>query len=61
MERRYELDGLKRSLAMLSPGQNALNREEAMKLLAELSQVQEQLDRLRAGLRQLLNEGSSGP
>jgi hypothetical protein len=33
VERRYELDSMKRSLAMLSPGQNALSREEAMKLL----------------------------
>jgi hypothetical protein len=47
-------------MAMLSPGQQALNREEAMKLLGELSDVQERLDRLRAGLRQLLAEDGSG-
>jgi hypothetical protein len=61
VERRYELDSMKRSLAMLSPGQNALSREEAMKLLGELSDVQERLDRLRAGLRQLLEEDGSAP
>jgi hypothetical protein len=41
---------------MLSPGQSALGREEAMKLLGELSDVQDRLDRFRAGLRQLLDE-----
>jgi hypothetical protein len=60
LQRRYELDSLKRSMAMLSPGQHALSREEAMKLLGELSDVQERLDRLRAGLRQLLEEDGSG-
>jgi hypothetical protein len=43
-------------MAMLTPGQNALSREEAMKLLTELTDVQTQLDRLRAGLRKLLDE-----
>jgi hypothetical protein len=61
VERRYELDSMKRSLTMLSPGQSALSREEAMKLLGELSDVQERLDRLRAGLRQLLDEDDNGP
>jgi hypothetical protein len=46
---------------MLTPGQNALSREEAMNLLGELSAVQERLDRLRTGLRQLLDEDDNGP
>jgi hypothetical protein len=46
---------------MLSPGQNALSREEAMVLLTEVTDVQTQLDRLRAGLRQLLEDDDSGP
>lgn len=38
---------------MLSPGVNAMNREEAMVLLAELSSVREELDRLRSHLAAL--------
>jgi hypothetical protein len=56
VDRRYELEYLRRSLAMLTRGQSALNPEEAMKLVTELTDVQERLDRLRAGLRQLLDE-----
>ena len=41
---------------MLSPGQAALSREEAMRLLSELAEAQERLDRLRAGLHHLLEE-----
>jgi hypothetical protein len=61
VERRYELDSLRRSMVMLTPGQSALSREEAMVLLTELTNVQTQLDRLRAGLRQLLEEDANGP
>jgi hypothetical protein len=57
MDRQYELDTLGRSIAMLSPGVNALSREEAMRLLSELADAQERrLDRLRAGLHRLLEE-----
>jgi hypothetical protein len=42
---------------MLQPGALALKREEAMQLLSELAEVQERLDRLRDGLRALLEEG----
>lgn len=56
VERRYELDALRRSIAMLTPGVSALSREEAMDLLGELVEVQERVDRLRAGLRRLLDE-----
>lgn len=41
---------------MLTPGVSALSREEAMDLLGELVEVQERVDRLRAGLRRLLDE-----
>jgi hypothetical protein len=61
VERRYQLDSLKRSIAMLTPGQQALSREEAMLLLTELTEVQERLDRLRAGLRLLLDEHTDSP
>jgi hypothetical protein len=43
---------------MLSPGTQALSREEALRLLEELTEAQETLDRLRAGLRRLL-EGAT--
>jgi hypothetical protein len=55
VERRYELEILRRSLAMLTPGVRALTREEALQLVEELAAVEDQLDRLRDGLRQLLD------
>jgi hypothetical protein len=54
MERRYEIEILRRSIAMLSPEANALKREQAIPLLDELAEVSEQLERLRAGLRALI-------
>jgi hypothetical protein len=55
LERRYDLENLRRSLIMLSPGTQALSREAALRLLEELTEVQETLDRLRSGLRRLLD------
>lgn len=37
----------------------ALNREEALRLLAELTELQQYRDRLRTDLRQLLDESES--
>jgi len=56
VERRYKLENLRRSIIMLTPGVPALSREEAISLLEELTELQERLDRLQAGLRQLLDE-----
>ena len=56
MERRYELETLRRSLAMLRPGAPALDREEAMRLVRELQDLERQLRALRHGLQQLLSE-----
>lgn len=56
VDRRYELEIMRRSLAMLTPGVNALSREEALRLVEELAGVQADLDRLRDGLRQLLTD-----
>jgi hypothetical protein len=56
MERRYELETLRRSLAMLRPGAPALDREEAMRLVRELQDLEHQLRRLRRGLEELLSE-----
>jgi hypothetical protein len=41
---------------MLQPGAAAMNREDAVRLLSELHDVQARLDRLRRGLRGLLEE-----
>ncbi|HSH23787.1 MAG TPA: hypothetical protein VK975_06985 [Acidimicrobiales bacterium] len=57
MDRRHELEVMRRSLAMLTPGVPALTREDALRLVEELAQVQTQLDRLREGLRRLLEDG----
>ncbi len=56
MERRYELEIMRRSLAMLTPGVRALTREEALQLVEELADVQAQFDRLREGLRSLIED-----
>ena len=56
MERRYELESLRRSLAMLRPGAPALDREEAMRLVRELQQLEGQLRVLREGLQRLVAE-----
>ncbi len=56
MERRYELETLRRSLAMLRPGAPALDREEAMGLVRELQELERQLRTLREGLQRLLGE-----
>jgi len=54
MDRRYELESLRRSLAMLRPGAPALDREEAMRLVRELQDLERQLRGLREGLERLL-------
>ncbi len=56
VEQRYELENLRRSLTMLTPGVPALSREEALALLSELSVTQRRLDRLRSGVQRLLND-----
>ena len=56
MERRYELETLRRSLAMLRPGAPALDREEAIRLVRELQDLERQLRSLRLGLQDLLAE-----
>jgi vacuolar-type H+-ATPase subunit D/Vma8 len=56
MDREFELESLRRSLAMLRPGAPALDREEAMRLVRELQDLERQLRTLRRGLEQLLSE-----
>ena len=50
---REEIEQLRRSIAMLQPGSMAMKREDAMRLLSE---VRGRLDRLRDGLRALLED-----
>jgi hypothetical protein len=56
VDSRYELEQQIRSLAALPFGQAALTREDALKVLTELRNVQARLDRLRDGLRALVQE-----
>ena len=50
----WDVEGLRRSLAMLRPGAATfLNREEAIQILEELQRVQGRLDQLKAELRRL--------
>jgi hypothetical protein len=52
----HELENLRRSLAMLNPGATAsLSREEAMRLITDVAELQARLERLRVGLRQLID------
>jgi hypothetical protein len=50
----YELENLRRSLAMLPPQAAGLSREEAMGLLAELQEMDKRLRELRDGLLALV-------
>ena len=55
-DQRHELENLRRSLAMLNPGATAsLSREEAMRLITDVADLQARLERLRVGLRQLVD------
>jgi hypothetical protein len=56
MDRQFELESLRRSLAMLRPGAPALDREAAMHLVREMQDLELQLRTLRHGLQQLLAE-----
>jgi hypothetical protein len=57
MESLAEVEQLRRSIAMLSPGQPAgMNREDAMRLLGELVDVQRRLQTLKAELRRLAED-----
>lgn len=58
--RPQDLERLRRSIAMLSPGTMALPREDALALLAEVQRLRAALDRLADGLRALLDEVAPG-
>jgi len=46
----YELENLRRSIAMLSPGARALDREGALRVLADLQKAQNEAEDLRKRL-----------
>ena len=55
----HELERLRRSIAMLGPGQLAgLKREEAMQLLAETQRLQHKIVDVMGKLRAIVDEGS---
>lgn len=56
MDRRYELEILRRSIAMLTPGQSALSREQALELLQDLADIERRLERLKSALRTMADE-----
>ena len=59
VERRFELENLRRSLTMLSPGVSGMTREEALRLVEELVDAQERIHHLIAGLRRLLTDAET--
>jgi len=54
MDRYYELENWRRSLVMLPPGSLALDREDAVALIAELQEAEGRLRGLRDALKLLL-------
>ena len=61
IEREHEIEQLRRSLAMLPAGSDALRREEAMALLARLRDVTARLRRVEDGLAALVREAGIDP
>jgi vacuolar-type H+-ATPase subunit D/Vma8 len=57
MDRLHELERMRRSIAMLEPGTKALSREEAMRLIAELQDLERRMRSLREALTGVLAEG----
>ena len=58
MDRRLEAEQLRHSIAMLRPGaRDAVGREDALRLLTQLHDVQGRLDALKRRLRELAEEG----
>jgi hypothetical protein len=55
-DRRHELIILAHSMAAIPPGQLALRREEAIRLLEELAELQGRHEALRDALRRLVEE-----
>jgi hypothetical protein len=56
MERAVELENLRQKVLRLAPGSLAMAREDAVALIAELQETGQQIQALRDGLRQVLDE-----
>lgn len=52
----HEIEQLRRSIAMLPPGHQALDRETTLQVLARLQVVSKRVQRLEGGLRSLLDD-----
>ncbi|NNE72348.1 MAG: hypothetical protein HKN26_01655 [Acidimicrobiales bacterium] len=52
---RHAIERIRRSVAMLPPGQKALTREEAMTMLRQLDAAEGRLDHLQQALNDLLD------
>lgn len=50
----HEIEQLRRSVAMLRPGEQAMDRETALTILGQLQTVSARVSHLEAGLRDLL-------
>jgi len=57
VDRTYEIENLRRSIAMAPPRSMALDREQAMAILRAAQDVERRLWTLRDGLRRLLEDG----
>jgi len=57
VDRKYEIESLRRSLAMLQPGATAgLLREEAIDLIEQVQGLQTRLEHLKTELRRLADD-----
>lgn len=56
----HEIEQLRRSVAMLSPGEQALDRETTLQVLHRLQLVSRRVNRLEGGLKALLDEVDGG-
>ena len=59
VDRLHELERMRRSIAMLQPKPMALSREDAMKLIAELQDLERRMRDLRQALRAVLDDQPS--
>jgi hypothetical protein len=60
MDRLHQLEQMRRSIAMLQPGTKAqLSREEAMRLISELQDLERRMRDLRGALKGVLSEHPS--
>lgn len=51
---RHAVERIRRSVAMLPPGQKALTREDAMMVLSRLDRAETQIEHLRGALEDVL-------